>query len=318
VRTPGLLLTALLLAGCGQTIDRGALPSGGRDPAPPAEQLEPVAVLTPAPVVASAQVADHASVPPPPPVPGAPANADPPAAIEAVPGRVAVVIGIDRYGSAPDLTAAVDDARTMEEALRHVGFEEVRVLLDARATRAAILRSIRWLAASSTRAEPAALFYAGHVRRTAGRADGDGEVLDEAMLAADGELVLDGEVADALRPAQGPLWLSYAACYAAGFDDASGPGRISTYASAEDRLAYESPDLDGSFMVEFMVRRALFGAGLLGVEEMHRYASNQMEGRYRRFRPLLDDRFRGPFLLGQPVEPGPGRPEGLCVEGLLC
>jgi hypothetical protein len=198
-----------------------------------------------------------------------------------------------------------------------VGFDEVRVVLDEAATRPAIVRSLRWLAASSSRTEPAVLFFAGHVRRVAGD-DHDGEVLDEAMLAADGDLVLDGEVAEALRPARGPLWLAFAACYAAGFSDAAGPGRISTYASAEHRLAYESPDLEGSFMVEFMVRRALFGAGLVGVEEMHRYASNQMEGRYRRFRPLQDDRTRGPFVLGRGAEADDEPPDALCVGGLLC
>lgn len=219
------------------------------------------------------------------------------------PSRVAVVIGIDRYLHSPDLTAAVADARLLADALEHLGFDEVRLLLDRRATRAAILRSMRHLAGAGGRGEPGVLFFAGHIRHVDGDPDGDGEDQDEALLLSDGSLVYDGEVARALRRARGPLWLAYAGCYAAGFSDAAGPGRISTYAAAEHRLAYESPDLGQSFMVEFLVARALMDRGILEVEEMYRYASNSMVGRYRRFRPVQDDRVPGSLMLAEPAPP---------------
>ncbi|MDQ4006446.1 MAG: caspase family protein [Actinomycetota bacterium] len=231
-----------------------------------------------------------------------------------VSGRVALVIGIDRYRDAPDLTAAVADARLLADALVRLGFDEVRLLLDRRATRTAILRSVRHLARASDGEQPAVLFYAGHVRRTGGDPDGDGEELDEALLAADGRPVYDGELARALRPASGPLWLAYAGCYAGGFSDAARAGRVSTYAAPEHRLAYESPQLGQSFMVEFMVARALIGEGLLQVEEMYRYASNHMVGRDRRFRPVQDDRVPGSLVLGEPAPPPEQEQEpGTCL-----
>jgi hypothetical protein len=227
-----------------------------------------------------------------------------------------VVVGIDRYRHAPDLTAAVADARLLGHALERLGFDEVRLLLDRRATRGAILRSIRHLGRSSGTGEPAVLFFAGHVRRVGGDPDDDGEELDEALVAGDGRLVYDGEVARALHAASGPLWLAWAGCYAGGFSDAAGPGRVSTYASPEHRLAFESPDLGQSFMVEFMVARALMDQGILEVEEMFRYASNHMVGRYRRFRPLQDDRVPGPFVLGEPARaPEPSPAPGPCLLG---
>ena len=312
------VLILLTLIGCGQIVDRrseAARPAGGAAPDLVAASPVAPAMAPGAPPAAPLPIRIRPSArPPAPPIPGAPAGGARLPRIDPVPGRVGLVIGIDRYPSAPDLTAAVADAELVDDALRRLGFDEVRLLTDGAATRSAILSSLRWLAASSTAGEPVALFYAGHVRRGSG--DGDRETVDEAMLAADGELVFDGEVAEALRPARGPMWLAYAACYAAGFSDAASRGRVSTYASAEDRLAFESPELGRSFMVEFMIRRGLFGAGLSGVEDMYRYASNQMEGRYRRFRPLQDDRFAGPLVLGGPAVPEEG--DDLCVAGLLC
>ena len=218
-------------------------------------------------------------------------------------GRMAVVVGIDRYRDARDLTAAVSDARLVAQALRHLGFEDVRLLAGHRATRTAILGAVRDLARADRGGQPGVFFFAGHVRQVDGDPDRDGEDLDEAMLTADGRLLYDGDLARALRTATGPLWLAYAGCFAGGFADAARAGRVSSYASPEHRLAYESPQLGNSFMVEFLVGRALLGRGIHEVEDMHAFASNQMRGRYRRFRPVHDDRVRGSLDLGEPAPP---------------
>ena len=318
MRPAPTLIVSLLLAACGQTLDRVAVVEPRRG-----VPVEPVVVPVEAPLpVPAERVLRPRPRPEPPPPPTAGRRIDGPSLprMEPVRGRIAVVIGIDRYPDAPDLTAAAADARTVDRALRRVGFGRIRLLLDGEATRAAILSAVSWLGSSSSKREPGVLFYAGHVRRLDGDPDGDGEDRDEAMLAADGRVVYDGEIARALAPARGPLWLAYAACFAGGFSDAAGPGRISTYAAAEDRLAYESPELGRSFMVEHMVDRAMLGAGLHGVEEMHRFASNDMEGRYRRFRPLQDDRVSGSLLLGDrpPAAEPEGGPDLGCVPGLTC
>ncbi|HEX2031503.1 MAG TPA: hypothetical protein VHL78_08900, partial [Actinomycetota bacterium] len=199
------------------------------------------------------------------------------------------------------------DARLVRRALGRLGFGEIVVLVNGRATRAAILWSARWLARRTGPGGLGAFFYAGHIRQVAGDPDGDGEDVDEALQGADGRLILDGEVAAALSGARGPLWLAWAGCYAAGFSDAAAPGRVSSYASDENSLAYESTALGHSFMVEYLVRRALLGEGLTRVEAMHGYAWRHLRGEDRRFRPLLDDRLPGALRLAPPPQ---GPPEG--------
>jgi hypothetical protein len=232
-----------------------------------------------------------------------------------------VVIGIDDYGPhAPDLTAATADARLVTRALGRVGFGRSVVLLDGEATRDRVLGALAWLAEGVERGDVGVLFYAGHVRKMAGDPDGDGEEVDEALLAADGRPVTDGEVASALAPARGALWLVWAACYAAGFSDAAGPGRFSTYASGEEELAYESRELGHSFLAEYAFRRALLGAGRTTVEGIHRHVSNSMRGGYERFRPIPDDRVRGRLVLPDrsPREREEAPEGGSCLVVLRC
>jgi hypothetical protein len=236
--------------------------------------------------------------------------------------RAAVVIGIDDYpGSGRDLIAATADARVTALALGRLGFGHTMLLLDRAATREAILAAARWLAASTGPGEVGAWFYAGHVRVVGGDPDGDGEGRDEALVAADGRPVIDGEVAEALASTRGRLWLIWAACHAGGFDDAAGPGRVSSYASAEGELAYESSRLGHSFLGEFLIRRVALRERPPTVEEIHRRASNLMSGRYARYRPLVDDRVAGPLVLADRARPrGPaGDPGGRpCLVALRC
>ena len=241
------------------------------------------------------------------PAPGAPLPEGGGPAVPVLPAdprRAAVVVGIDDYpGKGDDLVAAAADARLVRRALERVGFGEIVVLVNGRATRPAILWSARWLARRTGPGDLGAFFYAGHIRQVPGDPDGDGEDVDEALQGADGRLIFDGEMAGALSGATGPLWLAWAGCYAAGFSDAAAPGRVSSYASDENSLAYESAALGQSFMVEYLVRRALLRNGLTRVEAMHGYAWRHLRGEDRRFRPLLDDRLPGPLPLAPPPRP---------------
>ena len=84
--------------------------------------------------------------------------------------------------------------------------------------------------------------FAGHVRKI----DGD----TEALLTVEGATITDEELAQLLRPVRAErVWLLLATCYAGGFTEALGPGRILTGAAGADSLAYESPSLNASLFV---------------------------------------------------------------------
>ena len=313
------LTLVLVLTGCGQ-LPSAHLVTTAVEPAQPAAASSPPPEQRPGDVdgerkptrrnrseVASAAGPSGS----PSAVPAAPAVAAPPPST-----RLALVVGIDDYPGTRDLRAAQADARTVSRALQRLGFpaSSTRVLLGGEATAQRIVEGLRWLASGTRPGALGVFFYAGHVRKVGGDPDGDGEELDEALVGSDGGLVTDGTLAAALAPARGRMWLAYAGCYAEGFDDAEAPGRISTYASGEDSLAYESTALGHSFMVEYMIRRALPDAGAVSVEGLYRWASNQMEGREERFRPLQDDRVRDDLVIGA-VAPAPAPPAASPAPG---
>ncbi len=65
------------------------------------------------------------------------------ARVRSLPGRAwALVVGINSYQYADPLNAAVSDARSVADALPRLGFHEVRVLLDAQATKAEFERIV--------------------------------------------------------------------------------------------------------------------------------------------------------------------------------
>jgi len=72
--------------------------------------------------------------------------------------RLALVIGNGAYSTAP-LRNAVNDARTVDRALRSVGFEVIRI---ENATKQQMERGIRQLAERLTPATVSLVYYAGH------------------------------------------------------------------------------------------------------------------------------------------------------------
>ena len=73
--------------------------------------------------------------------------------------RTALVIGNAEYAHAPALTTTVNDASDIGAALARLGFAVIRV---ENADQAALLRSLRALAAAAEGAEVVVVFYAGH------------------------------------------------------------------------------------------------------------------------------------------------------------
>jgi hypothetical protein len=225
-------------------------------------------------------------------------------------GVWAVVVGIDDYpGTDADLRAAVADARDVDSALAAYGVPANHrlVLVDKQATADNIRGALAWMAGRTSVDSTAVFFYSGHVRQVAGDPDHDGEAIDEAIVASDGENVYDGQVADLLRNMDAKAaWLGIAACYGAGFDDALAPGRILTAAAGENDVAYENSSLGHSYMVEYMVRRAMLqGRAPASVQDAFAWARAQIAHDYPNRQPAILDRSRGPVVLGRPTTATP-------------
>jgi hypothetical protein len=221
-----------------------------------------------------------------------------------------VSVGIDDYpGAEGDLRAAKADAREVDTALAAYGVPATRriLLTDQKATAANIRASLAWLATHATSDATAVFFYSGHVRQIFSDPDRDGEAVDEAIVAADGDHVYDGEVANIFRGLEAKaVWIGMAACYGSGFDDALAPGRILTAAASESDLAYENSALGHSYLVEYMVRRAMLqGKASASVQDSFQWARAQIARDYPNRQPVAIDRSKGPVVLGRSKAPAP-------------
>jgi len=225
-------------------------------------------------------------------------------------GVWAVVVGIDDYpGTDADLKAAVADARDVDSALAAYGVPASHrlLLLDQKATGDNIRGGLSWLTGRAAADSTAVFFYSGHVRKVAGDPSHDGKYVDEAIVASDGDNVYSGQVASILRSLEArSAWLGIAACYGGGFDDALAPGRVLTAAAGENDVAYENSSLGHSYMVEYMVRRAMLQGKAAGsVQEAFAWARAQIAHDYPNRQPIIVDRSRGPVVLGRTLTPAP-------------
>ncbi|HUR48270.1 MAG TPA: caspase family protein, partial [Acidimicrobiales bacterium] len=222
---------------------------------------------TAAPVAAAAPLAARPSlalervIAPPPEHFDGPASpqAPPPARLFAPPastgagGTWAVMIGINNYpGTKSDLSAAVNDATDVNEALARLGVPGSNRLLirDGQASAEVIRAAVNWLNERAGPDATAIFFFAGHVRKV-----GDGR---ESLVAADGGTVSDADLAARMRGLRaGRVWVGIAACYGGGFNEVLQPGRILTGAAPANSLAYENGGFQRSYMVQYMIREAL-------------------------------------------------------------
>jgi hypothetical protein len=199
-----------------------------------------------------------------------------------------------------DLQSAVADADTIDQALARFGVPATNrvVLRDGQARKPALVAAIQSLVALGGPESTLVLAYAGHARKL----DHD----TEAIVAADGGLLRDDELAALLAPARPKgMWLLLAACYAGGFTEPLGPGRILTGAADARSLAYESRTFDGSYLVQHLVREAwLEGRTGPSVQEAFAYADARIAEEGSQGRPVQVDLAGRPFVLGS-VGPAP-------------
>jgi hypothetical protein len=259
-----------------------------------------------APLAARPSVALERVIAPPPERfdgPAAP-KAPPPARLFAPPtnagagGTWAVMIGINNYpGTKSDLSAAVNDATDVNEALARLGVPGSNRLLirDGQASAEVIRASVNWLNERAGPDATAIFFFAGHVRKV-----GDGR---ESLVAADGGTVSDGDLASRLRSLRaGRVWIGIAACYGGGFNEVLQPGRILTGAAPANSLAYENGGFQRSYMVQYMIREALIEgrAGSTTIEGAFAYAQAALARDYPNRQPVQFDHAAGELELRQP------------------
>ena len=216
-------------------------------------------------------------------------------------GTWALLIGINDYpGIRYDLHYAVRDIEDVDEALKRRGVTADRrmILRDRQATAGVIRAGLDWLTAHAGPDATVVLFYAGHIQKLGPES--------EALVGADGEVVTDAEVAAMLdRSSASRGWVGLAGCYAAGFTEVVRPGRIVTAAAPAHDLAYENDAFGRSYLVEYMVRRAMLGAGITTVEAAFAKASAELQRDHPDRAPVQFDQLEGELDLNPTPPPSP-------------
>ena len=91
-----------------------------------------------------------------------------------------------------------------------------------------------------------------------------------------------------------------------GFTEVLGPGRVLTAAAGANEVAYENEGFGRSYMVEYMVRRAMLQGKAAGsVQDAFAWARAQIAHDYPNRQPIIIDRSRGPVVLGRTVAATP-------------
>ena len=110
--------------------------------------------------------------------------------------RVALVIGNSKYRSVPALPNPDGDAAAIAEALRVVGFQDVRLVNDA--TRDGLVDALKSFANAADHADWAVIYYAGHGMEMAGE---NYLVPVDAKLATDRDVPLEAVALDQVMSA---------------------------------------------------------------------------------------------------------------------
>lgn len=237
--------------------------------------------------------------------PAAPVPAPFTGASGGLPGETfALVVGIDDYpGDQADLDYATADASAVDAALGGFGVPAANrvVLLDGQARRGTMAAAVSSLVQRAGPGTTVVFAFAGHVRKL----DRD----TEAIVAADGGLISDAELAALLAPAQAErMWLLMATCYGGGFVEALAPGRVLTAAAGADQLAYESPAVGGSYLVHYMVREGwLKHQAGSSVQEAFAFADGRIAASRPDRRPVQYEVSGGALRFG-PGSPAPSNP----------
>ncbi len=230
----------------------------------------------------------------------------------------AVLVGVSDYaGKTQDLKGSANDARALRDHLKSLGWRDdhIYVLTDSGATKAGILRAIRWLASKTNSRSTAIFQFSGHEQPTRTSADGDNEARDVQIRAYDNRFIIDGDLGKEMgRVKAGRMWINMALCRAGGFSDRgmTGPGRVITYSSPESELSYEDPNVGHSVFAYYSIVQGMRQKmadrnrdGKISVEEAFVYSRNPVIDRTGgRQHPAMTDGLKGDFSITPPPSSG--------------
>lgn len=211
--------------------------------------------------------------------------------------RTALILGIAHAAGNTPIDGADTDARNVRDALIAYGFppQNIQVLLEAQATRGAVLAGLRSLAAR-TSSHGIAVFSAAAHSST------------DSFRTYEGARVSKYEVANALGSIRGRVWSMFAMCDAGSYavPGITGPNRVATFSSAANELTWES-GAAGSDLVRYMVHDGMLGGkASTSVEQAFAYGQTIMN--HLGHSPVMSDGVPGDLVLGSMGAPAPPEP----------
>lgn len=236
----------------------------------------------------------------------------------------ALIIGINDYsGSTASNVGSRQDAESLSSYLQKLGWRSDHILLlrDLPATASHIVDAIRWLASKTDSSSTAVFHYAGHENWRPSSSEDTGR--EVAIWASDNKMIYEKALGKELgRVRAAHMWLDFATCRAAGFDEAGmvTSGRVLTYSSTKGEYSYEDPKLHHSVFGWFLINQSLIGKkgntnhdNTITVEEAFAYAkpnvSSYTNGAQH---PVMIDKTNGKFGLRVPPasKPAPSSSSG--------
>ncbi|UCG36905.1 MAG: caspase family protein [Candidatus Bathyarchaeota archaeon] len=225
------------------------------------------------------------------------------------PDRWAVIIGIADYqGRDSDLWHPDEDAKEMEQELLAFGYpsENIRMLLNRKATAQAIANAVDWLVANEKAGDEVVFFYSGHGFRAPDEDGWDDDIeadgQDEMIVTHDFYGLPDGWFRLKFSGIESTKFaLMFGSCHSGGMfddnDDLQGEGRVIASACKADQYGWDYLQLGNTLWGYYFVDEGLHDDNANSVETAHEYAYPRVVAQQPDSQPQLYDNFSGTFEL---------------------
>ena len=220
----------------------------------------------------------------------------------------AVVIGIADYsGRENDLWHPDEDANEMASYLVSRGFatDRIKILLNRKATAAAIQSAIEWRKTNENSQSTVVFFYSGHGFRVADAdgwdADAEGDGQDEGIVSYDLYGLPDGWLRQALAGLEAQkVALLFGSCHSGGLfddnDDLQANGRVIASACQADQFGWDYLALGNTLWAKYFVDLGLLNGQADSIEAAHAYAYPLVVAQQSDSQPQLYDNYAGYFV----------------------